>query len=492
VTILQKFYITTAIDYVNAKPHIGHAYEKIIADVLARYHRLFGDDVFFLTGTDENAQKNVKAAREAGIPVKEFVDKNSKVFVELCKKLNISYDDFIRTTERRHVKVAQEIFKILLNKGFIYKGEYSGLYCTGCEEFKTEKDLVDGLCPEHKTEPEFLSEEAYFFKLSKFKNQILKLLKENLVIPESRRNEMISRLENEELKDLCVSRKGVKWGINVPGDDEHKIYVWIDALTNYLSGIDYPNEKFKRYWPADVHVIGKGINWFHSVIWPALLMAADIEIPKKIFVHGYVNIAGEKISKSLGNIVDPIELTEKYGPDVLRYYLIREIPFGEDGDFSEKHLVARYNNELVENYSNLFYRVTYFIKTRFNGKVPEPDEFDEEDKQILEKIKSTIADVRKQIENFNINSALELVLDLCASTNRYFQKKEPWKGKRAETTLFVSINAIKAIQILLSPFLPETSDKALKALNIEKDWEKIADFIEPGHEIEPLILFRKI
>jgi len=274
----KKFYVTTAIDYVNAKPHIGHAFEKVLADALARWKREKKNEVFFLTGVDENAQKNVQAAGEVGIPVKEFIDKNTALFKELCKELNISHDKFIRTTAKEHSKVVKEILKKIIDKGDIYKGVYEGDYCSGCEAYLTEKDLVDGKCPEHNKKPEHTKEEAYFFKLSKYKNQLIKFV-ENYVVPESRKKEILSRLK-EDLRDVCVSRKGAEWGVDFPGDKNFKVWVWIDALINYVSGAE-------DKWPADVHIVGKGINWFHSVIWPALLMSAGIELPKKLLVHGY-------------------------------------------------------------------------------------------------------------------------------------------------------------------------------------------------------------
>ena len=349
----QKFYITTAIDYVNAKPHIGHAFEKVIADALARWHKLKGEEVFFLTGTDENAQKNAQAAKLAKIPPQKFVDQNSKFFIELCEKLNISYNDFIRTTEARHKKKAQEIFKKIYDKGEIYPGKYEGYYCTGCESFITEKELVDGECPEHNKKPDWVSEQAYFFKLSKYKNQLIKFI-ENYIVPKSKKNEILTRLKSEELRDLCVSRTGLDWGIDSPIDKKFKIYVWIDALTNYITGAETKN---KNYWPAEVHVIGKGINWFHSVIWPAILLSAEYELPKKLLVHGYLNLAGKKISKSLGNIIDPIKLVNKYGADSVRYSLLKCSVF-EDSDYSEEILIERHNNELANKLGNLVSRVS--------------------------------------------------------------------------------------------------------------------------------------
>ncbi len=455
---IKKFYITTAIDYVNAPPHLGHVYEKVCADVLARWHRLKGEDVFFLTGTDENAQKNEKAAREAGIPVKEFVDRNAEKFKELCKIFYISYDDFIRTTEPRHVKVAQQIFKKLFNNGDIYKGIYEGYYCSGCEEFKTERDLVDGKCPEHNKEPEWLKEECYFFKLSKYKDAILKLLEKGFVYPEKRKNEILARLK-EGLRDISVSRPNINWGIDTPIDSTHKIWVWIDALTNYISALEFPGEKYQRYWPADVHLIGKGINWFHSVIWPAILLSAGIPLPKLILVHGYITSGGKKLSKSLGTTVDPFELAKKYNVDAIRYFLIREIPFGEDGDFSEEALIARINGELVADLGNLIYRVLTLAE-KFEGEI---EGIPELDKQLnLEKIIS-------YMENFELHNALNEIWKFVRATNKYINEKQPWKlsGKELGNVLYNLLEACRIISILISPFMPSTSEKINAQLGVE-------------------------
>ncbi len=455
---MEKFYITTAIDYVNAKPHLGHAYEKICADVIARWQRLLGRDVFFLTGTDENAQKNEQAARDAGVPVKEFVDKNSTKFEELCKKLNLSHDDFIRTTQERHVRVSQAIFKMLLEKGEIYKGVYEGYYCVGCEAFITEKDLVDGKCPEHGKEPEWLKEESYFFRMSKYTGFILEMLgKKGFVLPDYRRVEMLNRVKSEGLKDLSVSRTKLKWGIPTPNDSKHTIYVWLDALINYISALGYPDgEKFKRYWPADIHMIGKGINWFHSVIWPCILKAAGIEIPKTILVHGYINLGGEKMSKSRGTVIDPLEIIDKYGTDPLRYFLIKEIPFGEDGDFSEKALAERINGELVSDLGNLVYRVLS-IAEKFHGKIEGRPELDS--KLRLEKIK-------KYMESHELHHALQEIMAFAREANKYINEKEPWKqeGKELGNTLYNLLEGIRILAILLEPFIPFTAEKINKQL----------------------------
>ncbi len=457
----KKFYITTAIDYVNAKPHLGHAYEKICADVIARWHRLRGEEVFFLTGTDENAQKNEQAAKKAKSDIKSFVDKNAEKFKELCSVLNLSNDYFIRTTEKRHFRVAQEIFQKVYEKGDIYKGYYEGYYCTGCEAFLTEKDLVDGKCPEHGTRPDWIKEESYFFKMSKYREQIEKLLsKKGFILPDNRRVEMLNRVREEGLKDLSVSRINLDWGIPVPFDKKHRIYVWFDALINYISALDYPDgEKYKKFWPADVHIIGKGINWFHTVIWPSMLMSAGIKLPDKVFVHGYVNIKGQKMSKSTGTIVDPIELVKKYGSDAVRYFLIRDIPFGGDGDFSEEALKARINGELLSDLGNLVSRVlTLASKCKsFNGK-PELDKklnFDKIDKLML---------------NYELHIALNEIWNFIRSVNKYINEKEPWKlkGKELENIVYNLLESLRVIAILIEPFIPETSEKINKQLGIKK------------------------
>lgn len=495
----MRFYVTTAIDYVNAKPHIGHAYEKVIADIIARFRRLRGEKVFFLTGTDENAQKNSQAAKEAGIPTKKFVDRNVKYFKELTGILNISNDHFIRTTEESHIKISQNIFKKVLDKGDIYKGFYQGLYCEGCESYLTEKDLVDGKCPEHQKSPKPLKEEAYFFKLSKYKDQIIKLLESpTFVIPKEKRNEMLSRIKSDELKDLCVSRKGLNWGIDIPVDKKHKIYVWFDALINYVSALDYPDgKKFKEFWPADAHVIGKGINWFHSVIWPAMLISAGIKPPRTILVHGYLTVNGQKISKSLGTQIDPAEIVKRYEADHIRYFFAKEIPMGEDGDFSAKDLVDRVNNELVANISNFCYRTLSFInrysKSRI-GKIAKG----EWEKKLSKEIAGKVKDIEKSYENYNFHEAIKKILEIGDIGNRYFQEKQPWvlikkDPKKCKGVLAFSANIVKDLAILLKPILPEFSGKLEKQLKTKDlKWKDLKKPLE-NHKIgKPEILFKKI
>lgn len=479
---MKKFYITTAIDYVNAKPHIGHAYEKILADALARWYKLRQVDVFFLTGTDENAQKNEQAAKEAKLPTKKFVDQNVKFFKELCKVLNINYSYFIRTTEKKHFITSQQIFQKVHDKGDIYKGFYEGYYCTGCEAFLTEKDLVDGKCPEHDIKPSLLKEQSYFFKLSKYEKQILKLVSsKDFIIPQDKRNEIIYRIKEEGLKDLSVSRINLDWGIPVPFDKKHKIYVWFDALINYISGIDYPSSSiYKKYWPADIHLIGKGINWFHSVIWPAILISAEIKLPKHIAVHGYLTIEGKKISKSLGNIIDPIELTKKYSSDSLRYSLIRRIPFGEDGDFSEKTLIDCHNNELANKLGNLVLRISTLIEKYGLEKT---------ENNLLKKLK--IKQIEKLFKNYELDKALNEIFTFIDICNEYIQNKKPWETKNKKV-LYELIDSIKAISILLWPFIPETSEKLSKHFSFSLDFNEINKPLKIIKIKKPEILFKKI
>ncbi len=469
----NKFYITTAIDYVNARPHIGHAFEKVLADVIARWNKVLGKKVFFLTGTDENAQKNAQAAKKAGIPTQEFVNKNSQFFIELYKKLNISNNNFIRTTEARHVKTAQEIFKKVYDKGDIYKGIYEGLYCYGCEAYKTERELVNGKCPQHPNrDVVLLKEEAYFFKLSKYKEQLLKFIPD-YIIPESRRNEIISRLKSEELKDLCVSRTNLDWGINSPIDPKFKIYVWFDALINYISGAN-------GNWPADLHVIGKDINWFHSVIWPAILLSAGYELPKKLLVHSFLNLKGTKISKSLGNIIDPLELLKNYSVDSLRYSLLKCNVF-EDSDYSEDILIKRNNNELADKLGNLISRVTTLV---------EKYSIEKTDNQLLKKLK--IKEIKEKFENYEIDKALFLIFEFIDKCNEYVQKNKVWETQDKKI-LYELVDSIKALSVLLWPFIPETSEKIAKILGFEiKSLEQIDAPIKVQKIKKSSILFKKI
>jgi methionyl-tRNA synthetase len=462
----KKFYITTAIDYVNAAPHCGHAFEKTLADVIARWQRLQGNEVFFMTGVDENAQKNVHAAEQAGIPVNEFIDKNTALFQELCNKLNISHNKFIRTTADEHKKVVHEVLRKVIKNKDIYKGNYEGYYCSGCEAFITEKDLVDGKCPEHNRAPEFMKEEAYFFKLSKYQKQLIKFA-ETYIVPESKKNEILSRLK-EPLKDVCISRKGAKWGVDFPDDPDYKIWVWVDALINYISGA-------KEQWPADLHVIGKGINWFHSVIWPALLMSAKIKLPKKLLVHGYLNLGGKKISKSLGNVIDPIELINKYGTDSVRYSLLKCSVF-EDSDFTEEILIERHNKELANKLGNLISRATGLIDDTVDINV-DTSHF--------------VRDVSESIERFEVDKALTSIFAFIDMLNQFVQEKKIWET-RDKKDIYELVTGIRAITVLLWPFIPDTSDKIAEQFGFKISLEDLKKPLKNIKITKSEILFKKI
>jgi len=457
----QKFYLTTAIDYVNAKPHIGHAFEKVVADALARYERQNGKEVFFLTGVDENAQKNVEAAEKAGVSVKEFVDTNTGYFIDLVKKLNLSHDSFVRTSEKEHAKVVHKIIKKIQKKGDIYKGKYEGLYCVGCESYVTEKDLVDGKCPEHNKEPKHISEDAYFFRLSNYQNELLAFVK-RYIVPESRKNEIVARLE-EGLNDLCISRNNADWGVSFPGDEKYKVYVWIDALINYISGA-------KKEWPAKVHIIGKGINWFHSVIWPALLMSAEYELPETLLVHGYLTSGGKKMSKSLGNVVDPLELLKKYSADSVRYALLRCNVFS-DSDFSEDILIERHNNELANKLGNLVSRVSGLIEK--NGV--------EETKGVLLK-KLDGKKIDHYWQTYELDKVLHEIFAFVDTCNEYVQEKKPWETKD-RSVLYELKEAILKIAELLLPFIPTSAEKIIKQFSAKeiKKSEILFKKIEDGN-----------
>ncbi len=471
----NTFYITTAIDYVNARPHVGHAFEKTLADAIARWHRLKENDVFFLTGVDENAQKNVQAAEKAQVPIKEFVDKNTALFKKLCGALNISHDDFIRTTAKEHALVVHKIVRRIIDKGDIYKGTYEGLYCIGCEAYYTEKELVDGKCPEHNTIPELRKEKAYFFKLSKYKKELIDIIPK-YVVPGPKANEVLARIKEDGLNDICISRKGAKWGVDFPNDKNYKLWVWIDALINYISGL---KDKEDKYWPAQIHVIGKGINWFHSVIWPAMLISAGYKLPEKLLVHGYLNIKGKKMSKSLGNVIDPLELLEKYNADVVRYSLLRCSVF-EDSDYSEDILIERNNNELANKLGNLISRVSSLAE-----------------KYGLEKtspyIKTTKVahKISEHFEKLEIDKALHAIFTLIDEINEYTQKTQPWKT-RDKKILYEIVSAIKDATILLSPFLPETASKIAKTFNFKLSWEALESELKINKIKKSDILFKKI
>ncbi|MGA1846378.1 methionine--tRNA ligase [Deferribacter abyssi] len=476
----QTFYVTTPIYYVNDVPHIGHAYTTVAADVLARYKRMCGYDVFFLTGTDEHGQKIEQAALKKGITPKELADSVVERFKSLWVKLNISNDKFIRTTDESHKKAVQKIFKKMQENGDIYLGEYEGWYCTPCETYWTETQLLDGNnCPSCGRETQKLKEPSYFFRMSKYQDTLLKYIEENpdFIQPPSRKNEIVSFIK-EGLKDLSVSRVSFKWGIPVPGDDKHVIYVWIDALTNYISGIGYvdENEEFKKFWPADVHLVGKDILRFHTVYWPTMLMSAGLPLPKKVFAHGWWTVEGQKMSKSLGNAIDPNWLVDTFGVDAIRYFLLREVPFGLDGDFSFKALIHRINGDLANDLGNLLNRTLGMVKRYFKGIIPEYKVEDETDIELFKKVEEVFNEVDKHIDSIAFNKALMSIWTLVAELNKYIDKNAPWmlakddsQRDRLETVLYVVLDGIRILSLLIYPFMPKTSEEIRNQLNIKID-----------------------
>ncbi len=468
----KKFYITTSIAYTNAPAHIGFAQEVIQADVIARYRRLLEEDTFFLTGTDEHGGKVAKAAGEAGKNPKEFVDEISGKFRALKEILNLSNDDFIRTTDqKRHWLAVKKVWISLKENGDIYKKKYKGLYCVGCEAFVKEKDLVDGKCPIHEKTPEVIEEENYFFRLSKYQNQLKKIIEieEIKIIPESRRNELLSFI-GQGLEDTSCSRarEKLEWGIPVPEDDSQTVYVWLEALVNYLSALDYSTngDKFKKFWPPDVHCIGKDIFIrFHGSLWPAILLSLKLPLPKTIFVHGFITVAGQKMSKSLGNVIDPFELVKKYGTDVVRYFLLREIPSTEDGDFTYEKFETRYNADLANGLGNLVARV---ITLADKFKIPAFAKATA-GKQNSKIIKNTWDRYKKALDEFRFNEALISVWDLISFCDKHIEKERPWeKSEKQQLTINNLLFAIDNIAQLLKPFLPETSEKIFKQLKTKK------------------------
>ena len=504
----KKFYITTPIYYPSANFHIGHCYTTIVADAIARYKRLTGYDVFYLTGTDEHGEKIQKKANEAGVTPKEYVDKIVANAKDLWKSLDISYDKFIRTTDEEHVKCVQKIFERLYKQGDIYKGEYKGLYCTPCESFWTETQLINGKCPDCGREVHEVSEEAYFFKLSKYQDRLVKYYEENpdFIEPESRKNEMINNFIKPGLADLCVSRTSFDWGIPVTFDDKHVVYVWLDALTNYISALGYLSDDdslFKKYWPCDLHIVGKEIIRFHTIVWPIMLMALDLPLPKKVFGHGWLVIDGGKISKSLGNYKDPREYIDAYGVDAIRYFALREVPFGSDGSFSEEALINRTNGDLANILGNLVNRTIGMINKYFDGEVSNKGVSEEIDNNLIKEADSLYIKVENYMNNLEVPKALDSIFDLFRSLNKYIDETTPWilakddsKKDRLATVLYNLIEGIRIGTVLLRPFIPETTEKIFKQINTDNtSYDSVKEFggYKSGTKVGiPEVLFKRI
>ncbi|ODN30279.1 methionine--tRNA ligase [Fervidobacterium thailandense] len=482
----KGFYITTPIYYVNAEPHIGSSYTTIIGDIIARYKRLMGYEVFYLTGTDEHGQKIAQAAKEKGVEPQQLCDELAEKFKELWKDLQITNDYFIRTTDEYHMKTVQYFVQKMMENGDIYKGVYEGWYCVPCETYWNEDELEHdehgrNLCPSCKREVQLLREENYFFKLSKYTEPLLKHFRENpdFVEPDFRRNEMIKILESG-LKDLSITRTTLKWGIPMPNDPEHVIYVWVDALINYISAIGYPNdeERFKKWWPADVHLIGKEINRFHSIIWPAMLMSVGLPLPKKIYAHGWLTVNGQKISKSLGNAIDPREYVRKYGNDVVRYYLVRDIVFGKDGDFSEENLVKRLNSDLANDYGNLLHRTLAIVQKQFGSVMPGYAEFEDIDRKLMDEYENVKNEYLALMDSYKLTEALERLWNFIATLNKYFDETKPWvlakegKMERLGTVLRLVSECILKVATLVSPVMPNTSAEVYRRLGLEPSFSK--------------------
>ena len=506
----NNYYITTPIYYPSAKPHMGHAYSSIVADFFARFKRIQGYNVFYLTGTDEHGQKIERAANINKKNPQDFCDDISQIFKDLTKTLNLSNNDFIRTTETRHKKSAINVWKILEEKKEIYLSKYSGWYSVSDEAFYSEDEIVeeDGKKKSKLSGSlvEWVEEESYFFKLSKWEKPLLKFYNENpnFILPESRKNEVISFVKSG-LKDLSVSRKSFKWGIPVPSNKDHVMYVWLDALTNYLSALNYPNtddKLFKNFWPADLHIIGKDILRFHAVYWPAFLLAANIDLPKRVYGHGWILSGNQKMSKSKGNILDPIEIIKNYGLDPLRYYLIKEVSFGNDGNISEEKLEDCINSDLANNYGNLCQRVLSFCEKNADFKVGESIKFNEDDNLELLKFTDNYLNIVGFIDKQDINSYISFIVERLFAANKYFNDQEPWKKKdnkvRLNTIIYTSLELIRKITILMYPIMPETSIKVMSIFNYREKDIKLDSFIENNFIKKNIklnkigILFKKI
>lgn len=504
-----KFYITTAIAYTSRKPHIGNSYEIVLTDTLARYKRLQGYDVFFLTGTDEHGQKIEEYAEAAGVTPKEYVDKVSGEIKAICDLLNTTYDKFIRTTDDYHEKAVQKIFRKLYDKGDIYKSEYEGLYCTPCESFWTEAQLVDGKCPDCGREVKPAKEEAYFFKLSKYQKQLEEYIESNpnFIYPESRKKEMLNNFIKPGLQDLCVSRSSFKWGIPVDFDDKHVIYVWIDALSNYITALGYDpdgsGELYKKYWPADVHIIGKDIVRFHTIYWPIMLMALGEPLPKQVFGHPWLLFGTDKMSKSRGNVIYADDLVELFGVDAVRYYLLSEMPYTSDGSITYETMIERFNSDLANTLGNLVNRTIAMTNKYFGGVIQAPSEAEDVDGELKDTAIITVKKVDELLSTYRVSDALEAIFSLAKRSNKYIDETMPWalakdesKKERLGTVLYNLLESIRFISVLISPFMPETAEKIMQQMNCSvNSYDSLSSFgaLEAGTSVgEAKPLFGRI
>lgn len=504
-----KFYITTAIAYTSRKPHIGNSYEIVLTDTLARYKRLQGYDVFFLTGTDEHGQKIEEYAEAAGVTPKEYVDKVSGEIKAICDLLNTTYDKFIRTTDDYHEKAVQKIFRKLYDKGDIYKSEYEGLYCTPCESFWTEAQLVDGKCPDCGREVKPAKEEAYFFKLSKYQKQLEEYIESNpnFIYPESRKKEMLNNFIKPGLQDLCVSRSSFKWGIPVDFDDKHVIYVWIDALSNYITALGYDpdgsGELYKKYWPADVHIIGKDIVRFHTIYWPIMLMALGEPLPKQVFGHPWLLFGTDKMSKSRGNVIYADDLVELFGVDAVRYYLLSEMPYTSDGSITYETMIERFNSDLANTLGNLVNRTIAMTNKYFGGVIQAPSEAEDVDGELKDTAINTVKNVDELLSTYRVSDALEAIFSLAKRSNKYIDETMPWalakdesKKERLGTVLYNLLESIRFISVLISPFMPETAEKIMQQMNCSvNSYDSLSSFgaLEAGTSVgEAKPLFGRI